>query len=189
MMTQFPNALPQEATLEHLFKAFPAGVGPLMALHDAILRAPGPFQIDEREMIAAYVSALNTCAYCFGAHRLMAQAFGLDPDRTETLVKDGPLAAGLSPRWVPLLAYVEKLTKAPEDLIWADARAVYDAGWSEAELDQAIRIAALYAFMNRIVMGAGLTPKAAYAAPRATDLKVRRVSGYTEWAQKAGLLD
>ena len=187
-MSHYPESLPREATLEHVFRAFPSGVRPLMELHDAILREEGPLPVADREMIAGYVSSLNACQYCYGAHRLMAQAFGLDPDRMERLVKEGPEAAGLGREWGPLLAYVAKLTRTPEDIIWADADAVYQAGWSEAVFDQVTRITALYAFMNRLVMGAGLTPKAAYTAPRAADLKVRRVSGYVDWATKAGLI-
>ncbi|WP_228517924.1 carboxymuconolactone decarboxylase family protein [Aliidiomarina indica] len=36
--------------------------------------------IGEREMIAAYVSALNDCQFCFNSHWVYSAAFGVDPE-------------------------------------------------------------------------------------------------------------
>ena len=56
----------------------------------------------------------------------------------------------------PLLAYVKKLTQHPSKVTDAHAQAVYDAGWSEQALHDAISVCALFNFMNRIVEGHGV---------------------------------
>jgi len=56
----------------------------------------------------------------------------------------------------PVLAYVRRLTVDPAGVGEADAQAVYDAGYSEAGLFDIISVTALYAFMNRILEGAGI---------------------------------
>jgi alkylhydroperoxidase family enzyme len=42
----------------------PETAGPLGALADALLHAPGTLPQGERELIATYVSALNDCTFC-----------------------------------------------------------------------------------------------------------------------------
>ncbi|HAQ34138.1 MAG TPA: peroxidase, partial [Alphaproteobacteria bacterium] len=65
--------------LEALLRRFPRGVKPLLELHDAIMREASDLDVATRELIAAYVSGLNACAFCYGAHKTMAHAFGVDP--------------------------------------------------------------------------------------------------------------
>ena len=64
-MPLFPS-LPTPPHLLDVFRAFPAQVRPLLAYHDALLRAESPLTIAERELIAAFVSGLNACNFCFG---------------------------------------------------------------------------------------------------------------------------
>ncbi|MHA6288132.1 carboxymuconolactone decarboxylase family protein [Maricaulis sp. CAU 1757] len=186
-MAYYPS-LDEGDHLEALWRRFPRGVAPLLDLHDALLRAPGDLAIADRELIAAYVSGLNACRFCYGAHRTMAEAFGHAPDFVETLVSDGPQAAGVEPRLVPLLAYVRQLTEAPARVTAADTEAVLAAGWSEDALYLASQITALYAFMNRILDGAGIEPKALFEAPDAEELEARRNGTYVEWGRQAGLV-
>jgi hypothetical protein len=51
---------------------------------------------------------------------------------------------------------VNKLTITPARVTSSDAKRVYDAGWTEAALFDAISVCALFNMMNRIVMGAGI---------------------------------
>jgi AhpD family alkylhydroperoxidase len=47
---------------------------PLSELVDVLLRGPGTLTAGERELIAAYVSALSDCRYCASAHSACAAA-------------------------------------------------------------------------------------------------------------------
>ena len=153
-MPVFPS-IPGDRDLGAVFRRFPHAVPPLLELHDRILRDPSPLTVGERELIAAYVSGLNACAYCHGAHRVAAEAFGIDESLFDALMAD-PEASPVEARLKPILAYVRKLTLAPARITDADAEAVHEAGWDEQALFDAISVCALFKFMNRIVEGAGV---------------------------------
>lgn len=187
-MPRYPG-LKDDDYLEALFRRFPRGVRPLLELHDALMREASDLDIATRELIAAYVSGLNACQFCYGAHKAMAQAFGVDPVLIETLVTSGPEAAGIDEKLVPLLDYVRQITVEPSKSTDAMAEAVYAAGWSEDALYDAVAVSALYAYMNRILDGAGIAPKPLFAAPTDDELKARREGDYVGWGRKAGLID
>lgn len=152
-MSQFPS-LPDDHQLADVFKRFPQSVGPLLAYHDRVLRDWSPLTVGERELIAAYVSALNACTYCHGSHQLAAEAFGIDASLLETLLQD-PDSANIDRKLKPLLAYVAKLTRTPARMTAADAHAVYAVGWDEDALFSAVSVCGLFNLMNRIVEGTG----------------------------------
>lgn len=148
-------SLPDPAHLKDLYARFPDNVRPLMEYTDGLLRGVGELSVGERELVATYVSALNACTFCTGAHRAYAEVFGIDGALIDALIADvetAPVAGKLR----PLLAYVAKLNTLPSRLVQADAQAVYDAGWSEAALYEAVQVCALFNMMNRIIEGTGI---------------------------------
>ncbi|MCR9079818.1 MAG: peroxidase-related enzyme [Hyphomonadaceae bacterium] len=154
-MALFPS-LPEIAHLSDVYKKFPKQLKPLLMYHDVLLRGESPLSVAERELIAAFVSGLNACNFCFGAHKLYARAFGVDEDVIDALVADidrAPVSENLK----PLLHYVARLKTLPPRLTKADADAVFAAGWSEEALFDAIQVAALFNYMNRIIEGTGVT--------------------------------
>ncbi|MDZ4366343.1 MAG: carboxymuconolactone decarboxylase family protein [Afipia sp.] len=152
-MKQFPS-LPDNHQLDAVFKRFPQTAAPLLEYLDRVMRDPSPLTVAERELIAAYVSGLNACTYCHGAHVLAASAFGIDEALFEGLMSDLATSA-IDEKLKPILAYVGKLTLTPSRLTGGDAQAVYDAGWDEQALFDAISVGALFNLMNRIVEGTG----------------------------------
>ncbi len=72
----------------------------------------------------------------------------------------------------------------------ADAQAVYDAGWSEAALYDAIQTCALYNLMNRIVEGTGVAPYPDIPDDRIDEeLTARRSRTYMDFARSIGAVD
>jgi len=106
MNAQFPS-LPNPPDLSDVFTMFPHGAKPLLEFHDIILRGESPLSPNERELIAAHVSGLNACTYCFAAHSTIAEAFGVDPGIFEKMQTDLD-AADVSEKLKPILAYVSK---------------------------------------------------------------------------------
>ncbi len=153
-MSFFPS-LTQDNDLLALWHRHNRGLEPLLAYHDAILRGPSELSEGERELIAAYVSALNGCRFCFAAHRAHAIAWHIDPEVFSEMAVD-PAHASLPARLAPVLAYVEKLTLRPHDVDTADAEAVLAAGYGEPGLYDIISVTALFNFMNRMVEGSGI---------------------------------
>ncbi|MEL7130636.1 MAG: carboxymuconolactone decarboxylase family protein [Pseudomonadota bacterium] len=185
-MSVYPS-LPAPAHLEQLFSAFPKGAEPLLALHDALLRGDSGLPVATRELIAAYVSGLNACQFCFGAHRTMAMAFGIPAATIDALmanIETAPIEDELR----PLLSYARKVTTR-EGVTQEDARAVFKAGWQEADLHDVVMITSLYNFMNRLVDGSGLAAKEAFLEPSEDDLSSRRSGTYLGWGRAAGFIE
>lgn len=173
-MSHFPSIPNLE--LLGLFRRFPErGILPLLEYHDAILRNDSELTVGERELIAAYVSSLNQCHYCFSAHRDHAKAWGI-PDAVFGNVQIDLDHEGIPARMRPVLAFARRLTIDPAGTGIPDAQAVYDAGFSEEGLFDIISVTALYNFMNRILEGAGIKKHV-----RVTDMtdEMRRRYRYT----------
>ncbi len=152
----FPS-LPEETNLSDVYKAYPGGIEALFRYHDHVLRGPSPLSIGERELIAAYVSGLNGCEFCFNAHRVYAETYGFEPDTFEGLF-DNLESSNLPDNLKPLLAYAGKLTKDLSGMMQSDVTAILEAGWSEQAVHDAMTVTALFNFMNRIIHGSGVAP-------------------------------
>ena len=102
-----------EPVMRDLYRAYPATCKPLGEFTEAAMRGPSPFTQAQRELIAAYVSGLNACAYCHATHVAVAAACGVATD----LIKTSPIEA----RMKPILSYARKLTLNPARITAADA--------------------------------------------------------------------
>lgn len=157
------RSLPVDATLSDLRNRYADLLNKLRPYGDALMRGPSPLTPGERELIAAYVSGINSCRYCHGVHSQVAHAFGIDESIFTQLMAKVDLSP-ISPRLRPILRYVRKLTETPSRMTEADATAVYDAGWSEETLFHAIAVCAYFNQMNRLVEGAGIVGTAEHYA-------------------------
>ena len=150
-MPFFPS-LPDDAGVRHILGLNPAAGRALIEFHSAALRNASKLQARDKELIAAYVSGLNACQYCYGVHAETAKAFGVEPQLIEQLLLD-PAATGVDERLQPLLAYAYKLTLEPFRMTQTDADAVFAAGWGEAKGN-----AALYAARGQALRDEGYAP-------------------------------
>jgi uncharacterized peroxidase-related enzyme len=176
------RSLPENATLADLRQTYADLLEKLRPYGHRLMRGPSPLTPGERELIAAFVSGVNSCRYCHGAHSLVARAFGVDePVLAASL--DNIAVAPIDARLKPILRYVRKLTETPSRMTAADAAAVYDAGWSDEALLHAIAVCAYFNNMNRLVEGAGIvgtTEQYSVAARRLVE------HGYLRAALKRG---
>lgn len=177
-MPVFPS-IEGEPGLDKVFRRFPHTVMPLLEYHDRLLRDPSPLTVAERELIAAYVSGINSCTYCHGAHVVAARAFGVDPDLLDGLMADLE-TSHVDGKLKPVLAYVGKLTRTPSMMTEADADRVYAAGWDEQALFDAVSVCALFNFMNRIVEGSGIKANPLDADQAELDARMARMGGATD---------
>lgn len=168
-MAYFPS-LPEDAGVRHIVSLNPAAGRALIELHEAALRNASGLAPGEKELIAAYVSGLNACQYCYGVHSETARAFGVDAALLEQLLAD-PESVAIEPRLKPILAYARKLTLHPALMTQADADAVFAAGWGEAELHDAVLTICLFNFMNRLLEGHGVKGTSALYQARGQALR------------------
>ncbi len=170
-MAYLPS-LPQGATLLDLFKAFPETNKPLIEFHEVLMRGPSPFSEAERELIAAYVSSLNRCAYCRGVHTATTQRLGTPEGAVAALIEEIDTAA-VPARMKPVLSYAQRLTRAPDSVTQGDAEAVLAEGWNETALYHTVAVTALFNYMNRLVEGLGIELDPAYVEPASKRLAER----------------
>lgn len=149
------SSLPEDAGVRHILSLNPAAGRALIEFHQAALRNASGLPARDKELIAAYVSGLNACQYCYGVHSETAKAFGIDATVLEQLLAN-PEAAPVDERLKPMLAYARKLTLTPAKMTRADADAVFAAGWSEAQLHEAVLTICIFNFMNRLLEGHGV---------------------------------
>ncbi|MFD8499442.1 carboxymuconolactone decarboxylase family protein [Amycolatopsis sp. NPDC059657] len=159
----FLKSLPADSHLLQVFQANPATARPLLDLHEVVLRGPSVFTPGERELLAAYVSGVNSCDYCHGIHTVTAEAFGV-PEGLLTAALTDLDSAPIDDKLKPVLRYVGKLTRTPAKITAEDAEAVFAAGWDDSALHDAVVVCALFNFMNRMVEGLGIEAGPGYAA-------------------------
>lgn len=168
----FLPSLAKGATLLDVFRAFPDTCKPLIEYHEALLRGPSLLSEADRELIAAYVSALNRCRYCHGVHTATAERLGIE-EGTIGQISEDLESAPVPEKMKPVLRYARKLTRAPDSLTKADAEEVLAAGWTETALYQVVAVTALFNFMNRLVEGLGIELDPAYDKPASERLATR----------------
>ena len=150
----FLASLPADAGVRHILQINKPAGRALIEFHQALLRGDSPLSAAQLELIAAYVSGLNACQYCYGVHSETAKAFGLAEGALDALLADID-SAPVDPKMRPLLAYANKLTVSPARMTQADADVVLAAGWSERALHDAVLTVCLFNFMNRLLEGHG----------------------------------
>lgn len=124
----------------------------------------------DKELIAAFVSGLNACQYCYGVHKQTAKAYGVDESLIEALLADVETAP-VDARLKPILAYAKILTLTPTKALQRHVDAILAAGWAERDLHDAILTVCLFNFMNRLLEGHGVKGTADLYAARGQALQ------------------
>ena len=155
----FFKSLPADAGIGELWSLNPDMRRPMNELGRAIMRGDSPLTPAQRETIAAFVSSINRCDYCFNGHAQMAVTLGVERPILDRLIDDIDTAP-VDSAFKPILRFVRKLTLMPHAIGQADADEVFAAGWSERALHDAILVCCRFNFMNRLSLGHGLDPDA-----------------------------
>ena len=171
-MPFFPS-LPADAGPPNVFMQYPEIYGPWSAMSQALMNGPSPLSQGERELILAYAAAVAGCDFVGVAHAEVAYAWGVQSGLVEQLVADFDTAP-VEPRLKTLLRFVRTLAVSPAQVSQADADAVFQAGWDEQALHDAIAVTARAAFMQRLVQGFGFVPLTREVAARHAKKRVER---------------
>ena len=183
----FFKSMPEDAGPANVFRTYPDIFGHWVKMGQQMMNGPSPLTPGEREMIASYVVGLLDCRYAYAAHSAAAYAWGIPEGLIEALLAD-PKTAPVEAKLRPLLAFVKKLTLTPGKMAKADAEAVFEAGWDERALHDAILVTARMSFMSKLVEGYGFIPMSPERAK--ADAQRRVAMGYQnkypEFAEKKG---
>jgi uncharacterized peroxidase-related enzyme len=109
-----------------------------------------------KEMIATYVSRQNACPYCADSHGTLLAAQGGSLEMICAL-QEGDLNAQLfTSAELAMLKFTGKVDSNSSAVTRDDVEATMRAGWTEAQVAEAVHIAALFAAFNRVANGFGL---------------------------------
>jgi uncharacterized peroxidase-related enzyme len=115
--------------------------------HEA-MRGPSAWSVGDRELMAAYVSQVNECAFCIGAHSATARRAYRDGPRVAAVLDDlesAPVEDGLR----ATLRMLGKLTR--EGKVGAeDMRQVLSAGVSRQQVEDALAVCAAFNTTDRL---------------------------------------
>jgi uncharacterized peroxidase-related enzyme len=145
----------------HLFAFKPEMTAHLARFSQAVLREPAPISPGIRELIAAYTSSLNRCAFCTKAHIGFAAAL-LEKERNiggeefaEAVVRDMEKSA-LDENEKTLFRLAEKVNHGAQQIKSEDMMPMYAAGWDDEAIYYVITICAFFNFYNRWVGASGV---------------------------------
>ena len=153
----------------------------LFKMTDEIMLSEGQLTPAEREIIAAFVSGINACSFCYRGHKAIAEIFGVDEGLIDQLVDDLN-STKISTEMKAALAFAKKLTETPSKMAQADADLLYAAGWDEAALMNIVEITAVFGMYNRIADGTGVI-----ASNTKTTLTKKKLGSYIDNLVKFGL--
>jgi uncharacterized peroxidase-related enzyme len=124
----FMPSMPADALVKDVYSMNPKAFRHWLHVEEGIMRGPSAFTAGERELMAAYVSRLNSCTYCASSHSEAAVILGADPLSLNALMVDVDTAP-IDKRFRAIFKFLRKLTLTPYKMIQADADAVYAEGW------------------------------------------------------------
>jgi uncharacterized peroxidase-related enzyme len=146
-----PDMFRLTSTRPDLLKVVSTGYEGVFLSEDAVL----PRQT--RELIAAWSSNVNGCPYCVGTHNWFLSQFGGTDELTAAVWSARELSElPLDDKTRVLLELVTKVSQHAYKVVDRDWEAAADAGWTNAEVLEAIFVASLFAFINRLVDATGL---------------------------------
>ena len=132
-------------------------------LYNTLMLGPSGLSKLEREMIAVVVSSVNHCYYCLVAHGAAVRELSGRPELGEGLVFNHRYA-DLDERERAMVAFVEKLTRAPYDMTEADRQSLRDAGFSDRDIWDIANVAGFFNMSNRVASAVHLMPNSEYHA-------------------------
>ena len=112
------------------------------------MRGPSAWSVGDRELMAAYVSQANKCAFCIGAHTATARQAYQDEPRVAAVLADlesAPIEDGLR----ATLRMLGKLTREGK-VDSGDMREVLSAGVSRQQVEDALAVCATFNTTNRL---------------------------------------
>ncbi|TDC57559.1 alkylhydroperoxidase AhpD family core domain-containing protein [Actinomadura sp. KC345] len=112
------------------------------------MRGPSAWSVGDRELMAAYVSKVNECAFCVGAHTATARQAYRDGPRVAAVLDDLESA----PVGDPLRATLRMLGKLTREgtASAGDMREVLAAGASPEQVRDALAVCAAFNVTNRL---------------------------------------
>jgi len=137
------------------FSSAPKLLDQIMQMSSGLLFSDGMLGRRTKEMIASHVSRLNECPYCLDSHAFFLGVHG-GCDLVDPLLKGQLESPKFSTADRVLLVFASKVNSESQSIGPADITALRDAGWGDDQIAEAVHVAAIFAFFNRVANAFGL---------------------------------
>jgi len=134
----------------------------LARFSQGVIRTPSTISPGTRELIAAYTSFQNECAFCTQAYAAAASVLLGDEDLVWKALRDVE-AAPIPEKDKALLRFVGKMTKNLPAMDGGDVESLRTAGWDDEAIYYAITTCALFNFYNRWITASGVAEMSEHA--------------------------
>jgi uncharacterized peroxidase-related enzyme len=138
------------------FSSSPELLRQVMEMSSTLLFSDGLLGRRHKEMIATYVSALNSCPYCADSHGFFLGVHGGDQATVTALIEGSLHPASLNPADKALLNFARKVNAESCKVDPQDVRDLRKVGWSDGQIAEAVHITSIFAFFNRVANAFGL---------------------------------
>jgi len=112
------------------------------------------------ETVGIYVSLLNGCSYCVEHHFAGLSRLLRNDERAREIrraLETDNFDETFAPRERAILEYARQLTRSPGELDENSIEAMRAAGLDDGEILEANQVASYFAYVNRTVLGLGVT--------------------------------
>lgn len=139
------SRLPDAARVAFYHRDFAGGAFGAWTQH--AMRGPSAWTVGERELMAAMVATWNSSTFCIGAHSATA-VHEMDQKLAKDALSDYHTAS-ISEPLRATLAFLEKMTRYPDQLTGGDAQRVFAANVTREQLLDAAAIATVFNVIAR----------------------------------------
>jgi uncharacterized peroxidase-related enzyme len=151
-MTYIKTGIQMPGILELLF--FKSSTGKALSnLAQTLLHGPSPLSEAEREIIAAHVSNLNRCEFCFESHAASANAHLMDNGIIIESLRLKTDTAAITPKMKSLLKIAGQVQKSGREVTITHIEEARKAGANDEAIHDTVLIAAAFCMFNRYVDG------------------------------------
>src|SRR5581483_757565 len=138
------------------FATNPALLKGMLEIAENLLFGESLLSRRHKEMLATYVSWRNACPYCADSHAAALGAQGGSPEIVCDLQNNDLNSQLFTSAEIALLKFAGKVIANSHATTRVDVEAAIQEAWTEAQVAEAVHIAALFAAFYRIAIGFGL---------------------------------
>lgn len=131
----------------------------LSGMAQEIMRRPGTLSVGERELIAAFVSKLNNCEFCYRSHASCAFETLTRPEWVREVLNQ-EYVEGLPMKLRSLLCIAADVQALDREQLPISVGWAKDQGATDQEIHDTVIVASFFCMCNRYVDGLGTTFKA-----------------------------
>ncbi|HUD57488.1 MAG TPA: peroxidase-related enzyme [Terracidiphilus sp.] len=138
------------------FATHPPLLRHMMNLSESLIFAEGHLTRRHKEMIATLVSVENDCPYCADSHAFFFRVHDGSAEALRAIKECQLESASLTRPEQASLVFAQKVNRSSSEIRRPEIEILRNEGWNDAQVAEAIHVAALFSTFNRVANAFGL---------------------------------